>query len=170
MIHIYFGDGKGKTTAALGLVLRYVGHGGKALVVQFLKTGESGECATRNSIKNIEIMPAEQNCKFVFNMTEREKGINKRANKEALNYALFKSTQGIGLVVLDEVFDCVETGQLDIEDLNRFVDSIPPQTELVMTGRMPTAALIDKADYVSEIKKRKHPYDKGVNARKGIEY
>lgn len=167
MIHIYCGDGKGKTTAAIGLALRMAGNGKRVRVLQFLKGSESGEIAyLRNS--KIEIERLKNDCGFYWNMSDDEKSEVRERHNELLRRAL-SDLDGLDMLVLDELFAAVNCGLVDMELVKAAVEGCK-NTELVMTGREPDAYFMEKADYISEIKKIKHPFDKGVAARKGIEY
>lgn len=170
MIHIYCGEGKGKTTAALGLAVRCSGHGNKVLFVQFLKARRTGELKSLELLPSIEVMRAKETPKFTFQMNAEEK-----AQVKAEHMALFTmvknkcSTEKIDLLVLDEVVGACDRGVFDKEELLEFLHNKPQELEVVMTGRNPFAELVDLADYVSEICKRKHPKDRGIMARTGIE-
>lgn len=170
-VHIYCGDGKGKTTAALGLAVRAAGRGRKVLIARFLKTDDSGEVAVLGRIPGICVIPCERSFGFFRQMSDREK-------QEAGEYygRLFRQAweqavrEECRVLVLDEImaacnYRLVEEGEL-IEKLR----TRPPWLEVVMTGREPSKELLVLADYVSEIRKRKHPYDRGLRAREGIEY
>lgn len=170
MIHIYCGDGKGKTTASLGLAVRCCGHGNKVLFVQFLKAWRTGELNSLALLPNIEVMRAKETPKFTFQMNAEEKA---QVTKEHL--ALFETVkkkcvdEKIDLLILDEVVGACDRGVFDKEALLGFLRNKPQELEVVMTGRNPFPELVELADYVSEICKRKHPKDKGIMARTGIE-
>lgn len=170
LIHIYTGDGKGKTTAALGLAVRCSGHGNKVLLVQFLKSRPTGELNSIALLPNIELMRGKETKKFTFQMTAQEK-----AQVLVEHTALFEKVkekcahEKIDLLILDEVIGACNTGVFDIKSLIEFLKNKPQELEVVMTGRNPAPELIEIADYVSEIMKRKHPFEKGIPARTGIE-
>ena len=170
LIHIYCGDGKGKTTAALGLTVRCAGHGNKVLFVQFLKSWVTGELNSLKLFKNVEVLRAKETAKFTFQMTEEEKA---QVTKDHL--ALFEIVKAkcvnekIDLLILDEIVGACDRGVFDKEALVDFLQNKPQELEVVMTGRNPFPKLVELADYVSEVCKRKHPKDKGIMARKGIE-
>ena len=169
LLHIYCGDGKGKTTAALGLALRAAGRGRKILLLQFLKDGKSGEFASLSHIPNIETIPQTRAFGFSWTLTPPEKA-------EAIHYynslmeTAFSRAAGFGLLVLDEALGACSAGMLEEARLLELLDARPKELEVVLTGRGPSQALLDRADYVTEMKKRKHPYERGVPARPGIEY
>lgn len=175
MIHIYCGDGKGKTTAAMGLALRSAGAGIPVLIVQFLKDGGSGEIRILKKLSGIRVWCPEVFYGFTESMTldqqEEMKGIYGRlleqvrqevcAPKDTETYRL--------LVVLDEVIYACAKGLLEEEALCDLLDDCPFNVEIVLTGRDPSEALTDRAHYISEIQKKKHPFDQGAAAREGIE-
>lgn len=171
LIHIYTGDGKGKTTAATGLAVRCAGAGGKVLICRFLKTNTSAELNILKEIPNITIM---ENPK-VFHMIHLKDGQLPEGAKEYYE-GMFKDTAAqamtgnYDLLVMDELMATVNLGLVSAEDVVAFLKSRPKNLEVVMTGRNPAPEIADEADYISEIKKIKHPFDKGINARKGIEF
>lgn len=170
-VHIYCGDGKGKTTAALGLAVRAAGRGMKVIIARFLKNEDSGEVAVLRQIPGICLKPCHKCFGFFCQMTEEQK-------KEAKKYygQLFRDTWKEALegkydmVILDEIMAACRYGFLSEEELEMRLRERPFGLEVVMTGREPSAGLLRMADYVSEICKRKHPYDQGIGARAGVEY
>ena len=170
LIHIYCGDGKGKTTAALGLALRCAGRGNKVLFVQFLKSRPTGELTSLKYVPNIEIMRGKEIMKFTFQMTADEKKQVLLEHEQLFDRVVEKcAEEKIDLLILDEVIGACNTGVFNMDRLIDFMKNKPCSMEIVLTGRDPKPELIDLADYVSEIKKVKHPYDKGIPARSGIE-
>ncbi len=171
LVHIICGDGKGKTTAAIGLSIRAAGRKKKVLIAQFLKNDDSGELVILNQIEEITIMPIEKFFGFTWQMSDEQK-------REAKDYynAMFQTViqkvteEEYDLLVLDEIHAAYEYGFVDHISLINFLTSKPDHLEVVMTGRNPAQELCEKADYISEVKKIKHPYEKGVPARKGIEF
>ena len=170
-LHIYCGNGKGKTTAALGLALRAAGRGKKVLIARFLKTDDSGEVAALKGIFGIQVMPCEKVFGFFWQMTEEEKKEAGQYYRELLCRAWQEAVRGpYHLLVLDEILAACNHGLVEEQRLISDLRTRPPGLEVVLTGRDPSKELVDLADYVSEIKKKKHPYDKGLGAREGIEY
>lgn len=171
LIHIYTGDGKGKTTAATGLALRCAGAGGRVLITRFLKTNNSAELNILGSIAEIKIM---ENPK-VFHMINLKDGKLPEGSGEYYE-AMFRDTvaEAAGgdydLLVMDELMATVRLGFVSVQEVLSFLKNKPEKLEVVMTGRNPAPELVEAADYVSEIKKIKHPFDRGVKARKGIEF
>lgn len=170
LIHLYCGDGKGKTTASLGLALRCAGRGGRVLFAQFLKGRPTGELASLEKIPAITVLRGKALLKFTFQMTEAEKEETRAAQTALLDkVCAFCREQKPDLAVCDELVGACALGLVPEEAVCRFLQEKPTNTEVVLTGRNPSPALVDLADYVSEIKKIKHPFDKGIPARLGIE-
>ena len=171
LIHIYAGDGKGKTTTATGLSTRATGSGKKVLFTQFLKNQQTGELKAFENLPGIKVMRAEAMSKFVWDMTEDELDHMRVSNNEFFGAACSEACEGsYDLLVLDEALGACYAGLLDESAVLAFLREKPEGLEVVLTGRNPSDELIEIADYVSEIKKIKHPFDSGVKARKGIEY
>ena len=170
MIHIYCGDGKGKTTAALGLAVRCAGHGNHVLIVQFLKSRPTGELKSLALLPTIEVMRGKETKKFTFQMNDEEKAQVKGEHLALFDKVKQKCRDGhIDLLILDEVIGAINTGVFDKDILVDFLKGKPAELEVVLTGRNPASELVELADYVSEICKRKHPYEKGIGARTGVE-
>lgn len=170
LIHIYCGDGKGKTTASLGLTIRCAGRGGKVLFTQFLKDMETGELASLARIPDITVIRGKGFKKFTFQMTPEELAEAKKIQTQMFDEIVDTVRKDPpDMLVLDEILVTCSLGLLDEEKVLQFLHTKPEKLEVVMTGRNPSQALIDMADYVSEICKRKHPFDKGIGARVGIE-
>jgi len=170
LIHLYYGDGKGKTTAALGLTIRALGSGFRVVFVQFLKNQATGELSVLDRLPNVTVLRGKEGAGFSFTMTEEEKEKTKLLHTENLKAAIeLADSDNCDMLVLDEAFGAYGRDLIDRSLLEEFVKNKPEQLELIMTGRNPAKWMIDCADYVSEIKKIKHPYDKGIPARTGIE-
>ena len=170
--HYYYGKGKGKTTAALGLALRASGHGLSVVIVQFLKDWDCGELRSLERLPNIAVFRGKSpGGVFVRDMDEAEKAETKAIHEENLKRALALVDAGLcDVLILDEASDAARLGVLDKEMLAGLVSGKPEALELVITGHFPDAALMSEADYVTEMVKRKHPFDAGVAARRGVEY
>lgn len=168
-IHIYCGDGKGKTTAAVGLMIRAAGNGKKILFAQFLKDNQSSELKILKKIPEVSIIPAPDQIPFIFQMTEKEKN-ELKIEYEAKLKDIFSQVLFYNVLVLDEIIYAISAGVLSEDQLIREIKNIKKDTEIVLTGQMPSKTLKDMADYVSEIKKIKHPFDFGFSARPGIEF
>lgn len=167
MIHIYCGDGKGKTTASVGLAVRMAGYKKKVLFMQFLKGSYTGELEILEKNENITVMRCDRNYGFLPNMTEADKQDIVNCHNENLRFVLDNMAR-YDMIVLDEIIASYNYGLADCETVKKIVSEY--KGELVLTGRDPDRWLCEKADYISEIKKVKHPYDSGILAREGIEY
>lgn len=170
LVHIYCGDGKGKTTAALGLGLRASGRGLKVLLVQFLKSGDTGELEGIKNLPGFTVLRGKAGTGFSFAMTDAEKEGTIRMHHQHLQAAIAQCAEGRwDMLILDEAVGAMNKGMLDKGMLLEFIRNKPFKLELVLTGRNPDQDLLELADYVSDIQKVKHPYDAGVGARPGIE-
>ncbi len=181
-IQIYCGDGKGKTTAAVGQCIRAIGNDIPIHYVQFLKDGTSGEINIIQKLPGAEVDYEEKNFGFFSSMTEDTKRKAAKAYSELLWRTIEKCKNRLQksfdpqnrnpvkmILVLDEVIASYNYALIDKEILLSFLTERPDGLEIIMTGRNPAEELILLADYVSNIQKKKHPYDKGLPARKGIE-
>ncbi|HBA62413.1 MAG TPA: cob(I)yrinic acid a,c-diamide adenosyltransferase [Lachnospiraceae bacterium] len=167
LIHIYCGDGKGKTTSAVGLCVRACGRERKCLWTSFLKDYDSGEFMGEKPFTLYEGEPVRQ---FVFTMTEEQKQATAKEHTDRLCAVFHKaSEEKYDLLVLDEVIASCNLNLIPVELLVKLLQEKPAQLEVVMTGRDPRPELVELADYVSEIHPVKHPYDKGIASREGIE-
>lgn len=165
MLHLYWGNGKGKTTAAMGLALRALGHGRRVVIVQFLKDGTSGEIAPlRAAGAAVYACP---NAKFTWLMDEADKAAARGASARALGQAL---AEPFDLLVLDEACAALKSSILDEALLRRAVAFAKNGREVVLTGRDPAPWLQEAADYSTEMRAHRHPYADGVAAREGVEY
>lgn len=170
LVHYYYGDGKGKTTASLGLALRAAGAGKKVLVTQFLKGSPYSEISSLKKL-GIEVRQTEAVKKFVFQMNGEEKADAAANCGDVLSFAAAVASGGdYDLIVLDEVTDAVSVGLIEEKSLIDLIEGRRENTELVLTGHIPNEEVVKRADYVTEMVKRRHPYDRGVMARKGIEF
>lgn len=170
LIHIYCGDGKGKTTAAVGLAVRCAGRGNKVLLVQFLKSRDSGELYSLAKLPDVEVMRGKESKKFTFQMNEEEKHTLLIEHNKMFEQVLAKiKNGGYSLLILDEVIGALNAKVFEMPKLIEFLRHKPENLEVVLTGRNPAPELVEIADYVSEMRKVKHPMDKGIMAREGIE-
>ena len=172
LIHVYYGNGKGKTTAALGLALRAAGYGKNVVIVQFLKGWNCGEHKILQKMSNVTLIRGKTiKNKFVCDMNDEEKQATKELQEKSLKKALDLVDKGqCDLLVLDEAADAQNLGMLDAKSLEEIIYNKPKSLELVVTGRNPDPRLLKQADYATEMIKHKHPFDKGITARKGIEF
>lgn len=171
LVHLYWGDGKGKTTCALGLGLRVIGCGGKVLLSQFLKNNGSSERAAIACIPGFDCIKGPEQIPFSFQMDEQERKKTKEDCVQMFFQAAQQSRTGnYRLLILDELCDAVSEGFLEEETILRFLAQKPQNLEVVITGHQPSAAMMNRADYLTHFQNQKHPYQKGVGARYGIEY
>lgn len=170
LIHIYCGDGKGKTTAAIGLAVRASGAGMRVHFVQLLKGNDTSELNSLKLIPNITIDRCDEDYGFTFTMNDEEKAKITACHNSILLRALrLAENNEIDMLIIDEFNAAYTYGLIDKELADRIVLNKPSNLELVITGRNPDSKFIAAADYVSEISAVKHPFNSGISARKGIE-
>jgi cob(I)alamin adenosyltransferase len=172
LVIVYTGDGKGKTTAALGLCLRAIGHGNKILVIQFLKSDwPYGELAgAKRLAPELEIRPLGVGCIGILGddkPLEEHRQAAERAFEEVKTAVM---SGEYDIVVLDEINIAVHFGLVAVDDVCSLVKARPESTTLVLTGRHADQRLIEIADLVTEMREIKHPYRQGISAMKGIDY
>jgi cob(I)alamin adenosyltransferase len=169
LIHIYAGTGKGKTTAAAGLCVRAAGRGRKVVFAQFLKTQDTGEIRSFEKL-GITVIRSTLRLGFTNTMDDETVNLCKEEQKKIMKQILDRlSGEKTDILVLDEVLDAVNIHMLDEEALRSLIVNKPEDLEIILTGRNPAAWLIEAADYISDVQKVKHPYDRGIKARVGIE-
>ena len=169
LIHVYCGDGKGKTTAAIGLAVRAAGAGKKVVFTQFFKDGSSSEIKVLQGVENIQILHCNTVRGFWKRMTDAQKA------RASVDYTQLLSdvarlAMDADLLVLDEIVSACNHGTIAEVAVTDFLRSKPEKLEVVLTGRDPSECLLRLADYVTQMQKIKHPYDRGIAARKGIEF
>ncbi|MGI6642645.1 MAG: cob(I)yrinic acid a,c-diamide adenosyltransferase [Bacillota bacterium] len=171
LVMVYTGDGKGKTTAALGLALRQVGWGRRVLFIQFMK-GKGNVYGERIAAeKYLPLLEIEQHGRDDFVDLADPESMDRDLAKKAMERAHEALMGGYyDLVVLDEVNVAVACGMVEVEDVLALMAKRPPHVDLVLTGRYCPESIMEKSDMVSEIKEVKHHYKKGIQAREGIEY
>lgn len=169
MIHIYYGDGKGKSTAACGLTARAAGSEMKVLFVQFLKAGTSAEMKILQTVKNIEFLLPPRHFGWYKSLSEEQRAALKADYNEMLAEVQECAAQ-TDLIVLDEVLWAYKFEMLDRETLLSFLKAQGHQREIVLTGREAPPELLALSDYATNMQKVHHPFDTGIGARKGIEY
>lgn len=168
-IHVYTGDGKGKTTAAFGLAIRHLGRGKKVAIIQFMKPKASGEIVALSKM-------AEFKDKLYLKSYGENELIRKTTQadikeaKKALIDAKRVLKKGFDLVILDEINVAVAFGLIDIKQVIKMIEKRPIGTSVVLTGRRAHLKMIEMADLVTEMRKIKHPFDKGEKAKIGLEY
>ncbi len=171
LIHIYTGDGKGKTTAAMGLAVRAAGYNRKVYILQFLKARTTGEKNTLAGMSTVTFKRANKSKKFIFQMDEAEKAVLVRETAEVWEN-LFEIIQesDYQLVIIDEIMGAITNGLVPLEKVIELIEKKADDKELVMTGRNAPEELVELADYVTEMKMIKHPFTDDIPARKGIEF
>lgn len=170
LVIVHTGEGKGKTTAALGLALRAVGQGLKVAMVQFIKgSWKYGELRAPEFLPGFEIHPMGRG--FVDLGGAEPNPADVALAQETFEAGRQKVMSGdYGLVILDEVNYAVQYGLLDVAEVVRLAQEKPPEVHLVLTGRGARPEVIEVADLVTEMKEIKHPYRQGIKAQKGIEF
>jgi cob(I)alamin adenosyltransferase len=172
LVIVFTGDGKGKTTAALGIALRAAGHKMYVSIVQFLKSQSStGELrAVERLMPEVEIVSLGRG--FVNCCGDRmSRDEHRRAAQEALKLARQRMLSGSwDVLILDEINTAASLGLIDVKDVVSLIQEKPPKLHLLLTGRDAHPEIIEAADLVTEMRKIKHPYDRGVSACQGIDY
>ncbi len=171
LIHLYSGEGKGKTTAAIGLAIRAAGSEKKVLFCQFLKNNQSGELRILENIPWVKLDLTYPVTKFTRQMTleEREKTIFEQQTKLS-NCWKMATEQSFDLLILDELVAAISLGFIPLDEVLILLQNKPEGLEVILTGRNPPSELAALADYHSRICSVRHPYEKGLSAREGIEY
>ena len=166
LVHVYTGDGKGKTTAALGLAIRAVGQGMKVAFIQFLKGQPCGEHFFAKQYNPFEIVQISAG--DIFKKPKSQLG---QEAQQALSYAEQEILSGrYDLVILDEILVAISQGMITTKQVLDLLDSKPSSVELVLTGRKAPPEIVQRADLVTEMLMIKHPFTEGTEARRGIEY
>ena len=169
LTHIYFGSGKGKTTAALGLILRAVGCETPCVLVQFLKDTKCGELETLSRLGVTVFRGKAPQVMFTKDMTPGQLAETREIHNKNLTNAIELAKNG-GMLVLDELLDAVSLELVDEALVRYLLENKPENLELVITGHTEIPWLFEKADYITEMKKLRHPYDSGIMGRRGVEY
>lgn len=183
LTHLYYGDGKGKTSAAIGLALRAAGHHKKVVFLQFLKGSPSGEILSLKEIPFITVLRNEKDLGFISRIKPDQHTLSQQTSQllqiqqfqqmhnTNLHHALtLVENSECDLLILDEVCVAYRLNVLDQSLIENLVVNKPAFLELVLTGREPARLFFDHADYVTRMEKVKHPYDQGIRAREGIEF
>ncbi|MBQ3405246.1 MAG: cob(I)yrinic acid a,c-diamide adenosyltransferase [Oscillospiraceae bacterium] len=169
-VHLYCGNGKGKTTASVGLALRACGAGKRVLFTQFFKNGSSSEISALKSHEGVTVYVCENYHGLWHRMDEEQRARAREDYTGLLRRVLSEAKKGYGLLVLDEAVSACKRGIIPESELIDFLKNRPEGLEVVITGREPSDALMEQADYITEMKKLRHPFDRGIAARRGIEF
>ena len=171
LLHLYTGDGKGKTTAAMGMALRMLGHEKPVLIAQFMKDGTSGELKSLARFENAHIFEGARMKGFIWRMTPPQLEEARQAYREAAESLMdIIHKLSPALTVLDELCVALAARLLSQEDAFRVIDAALLYGDTVVTGRYAPDKLQERADYVSRIEAVKHPFNEGQRAREGIEW
>jgi len=171
LVHIYTGDGKGKTTACVGLALRMAGSGGKVLYAFMQKGVMSSEVKLLETISGIDVFQVCTMTKFSHLQNEEEKAEYRHQHTQGLMKIISLCKSGkYNMVVVDEAIGAVLEKAIDLEAVMELIQTRPDNCEIILSGRKTPVELTELADYVSDIQAVKHPFDKGIPARRGIEF
>jgi len=169
LIQVFTGNGKGKTSAALGSILRATGHGLKVFIVFFMKGKYPyGEFSSLPKLPNVEVASFGLRCLIDRNNINPEEIEQAKLALKTARQAMLGGKYD--MVILDEVNVAVYFKLIQLDDVLQLIEEKPPEVEMILTGRYAEDAVIECADLVTEMVKVKHPYDRGIKARKGIEY
>ncbi len=171
LVLVFTGNGKGKTTAALGTALRAVGYGYRVCIIQFIKgTWHSGELDAIERMGNVELMRSGQGF-YKMGGDDLPEEVHRKAAAEGMAAARSRMRSGrYEVVILDEINNAVHAGLVPLEDLLLLIEDRPLGVDLVLTGRDAAPEVIERAHLVTEMREIKHPFQQGITARKGIDY
>jgi len=174
MIHIYTGNGKGKTTSSFGLAMRASGQGLRVIIFQFLKPKSlvTGEEKFAKGIKNLKIVKYEQEHPIFAGHRAKSRG---QETKKSINKAVAEAKKAVfggryDMVIMDEIVNVIDQGFAEKKGFLKLIKKVPKSVELVLTGRGDISEIEKFADYVTIMIDKKHPFKQYVNARRGIEY
>ncbi len=170
MIQTYFGNGKGKTTSAIGSAIRCVGCKNKVLFVQFLKNNESAEFKILECVDGIDVVFSKEHYSLYDNLDKEKTTAFSKAYRKLVFEDVAEISKKYQMIIFDEILDVVDFGYINENELVKYISSLGSRSEVIMTGHKISEKIIEISDYVSEIKEIKHPFNKGVTSRKGIEY
>lgn len=172
LVQVYCGNGKGKTTAAIGLGIRAVGRDFKVIMIQFLKHADTGEAKTLKLLEpKFKVFHFEKPRGFTWTLTPEEREEKKAEIKNAINFARkVLDTGECDILILDEILGAIQAGFVEEEEICQLIDNKLEGTELVLTGRVLPKSIAQRSDYISEIEAVKHPMTHGISAREGIEH
>lgn len=171
-VQVYTGNGKGKTTAAVGLAVRAAGNGLKVYMVQFLKSSQTGELESAKKLEpNFQIFRFEKKRGFFWTLNEEEKQELQKELQEALTFCMEVLKQRkCDLLIMDEIMGALHTNLISKQQVLELLAARPENMELVLTGRNVPEEIAEKADLITEMREVKHYYTQGIPSRKGIEF
>ena len=170
MIQTYFGNGKGKTTAAIGSAIRCAGCKNSVLFVQFLKNNDSAEFKILKTINNIDLLYSDVSYNLYDNLNQKRKSILTKAYSTLLFDEVLKSAKKYKMIILDEILDSIAFEYIDENKFLRLLAELKNDCEIILTGHTLSKKIANISDYISEIKEISHPYTKGISPREGIEF
>ena len=167
LVIVHTGNGKGKTTAALGLAFRALGHGFRVLMVQFIKgSWKYGELESARKFDNFDLRPMGRGFVSTNGQVPDE---DRQAARDALSYA-HAHLGDYDVIILDEIIYAIGFGLVTEEEVLGLLDEKPERLHLILTGRNAPARIVERADLVTEMREIKHPYQRGIKAQRGIEF
>ncbi|MBQ3816924.1 MAG: cob(I)yrinic acid a,c-diamide adenosyltransferase [Clostridia bacterium] len=170
MIQTYYGNGKGKTTAAIGAAIRAAGSGKKVVIVWFLKDGKSSECNSLKAVEGMDFLFPSKDYVLFEKQTEQKIAEKSKEYSNLLLNELYKQAKKYQMIVLDEVLDILEFGYVNESSFLQVLQNLKQDCEIVLTGHNISDGISDISDYLSQINEIKHPFKNGAEPRKGIEY
>ncbi len=171
MLQIYMGEGKGKTTAAVGLTVRAAGQNMRVLFAQFMKGGASGELNILRQLPQVTVMRSEIDFPFFSKMTNMQKQEQTQIHNAMLDeIEKLLAKEKYDVIILDEVTYPCRFGLIDEAHLKRLITGNSGNVEFVCTGRNPQEWMLLQADYITNMRADRHPYEQGIQARRGIEF
>ena len=171
MVHLYSGDGKGKTTAAIGMAVRALGAGKKVCFAQFLKGSQTGELRVFEKLPGLTVLRNPKDFGFYGNMADKERARVRKMHDDTLERIeeMIREKQ-VDMLILDEITHVYRLGAINQKKVHTLLEERTDRLEIVLTGRDPDPFFVGIADYHTEMEKVKHPYDSGIPAREGIEF
>lgn len=170
LLHVYTGRGKGKTTCALGLAVRALGHGANVTFIQFMKGWKNyGELTTASKLEGLEIIQTGRP-DYVYKGREEPEDYEEARRGMEIAREIIAAPENCDMLVLDEINVALEYGLISLESVIDLINNRPFEMELVLTGRDACREIIELADLVTEMREVKHPYKLGILARKGVEF
>ncbi|MBN2546987.1 MAG: cob(I)yrinic acid a,c-diamide adenosyltransferase [Spirochaetes bacterium] len=172
LIQVYEGNGKGKTTAAIGTAIRAAGHGLKTIIFHFFKSEQTGEASALMKFKDLITSHfCSSQRKFIYDMNETEKQILKDETIASFNIAkALINNKKADIFIFDEISYPLNNNFISMDNLLKLLKNKPENIEIILTGRDMPEEIIQTADLVTEMKKIKHPFDVGIKSRKGFDY